>query len=382
MKASGGNGSHIATDLGFTNMIVVYLSPVNWDSIAQRPHFFADFIADHDVEKVIWVDPLPSRFPKYSDIRTKIVGVESKSISKHANIDFIRVGNVVPIEPFNLLYKVVNWVTIHRFIKRLKSIINGQQAMLVVGKPSVLGLELIRCMAFNHIVADAMDDYPHFFTGYAEKSVARLFRKLLGNTDITMFSSEGLLNKFGNNASRAYLVRNACSKSFYSTIQRIKGEQQESTDKPVTYGYIGSVAKWFDWEFITKLSESRPNAKVVIVGPLYVRPDYIPDNVVIKPAIDHKDVPALINSFTYGLIPFRINELTESVDPVKYYEYVAAGIPVITTRFGEMTSRVDSGFAVTLEQHLAGVEPVVEKPIFWEDRFSILTEELFGIKRS
>jgi hypothetical protein len=191
-----------------------------------------DFIADHDVEKVIWVDPLPSRFPKYSDIRTKIVGVESKSISKHANIDFIRVGNVVPIEPFNLLYKVVNWVTIHRFIKRLKSIINGQQAMLVVGKPSVLGLELIRCMAFNHIVADAMDDYPHFFTGYAEKSVARLFRKLLGNTDIAMFSSEGLLNKFGHNTGRAYLVRNACSKSFYSAIQRIKSEQQWGADKP------------------------------------------------------------------------------------------------------------------------------------------------------
>jgi hypothetical protein len=45
--------------------------------------------------------------------------------------------------------------------------------------------------------------------------------------------------------------------------------------------------------------------------------------------------------FTVGLIPFLINELTDGVDPVKYYEYRALGLPVVATPFGELARRHD-----------------------------------------
>ncbi|QLR43845.1 glycosyltransferase [Enterobacter sp. RHBSTW-00994] len=362
-------------------MIVVYLSPVNWDSIAQRPHFFADFIAEHDIEKIIWVEPLPSRFPKYSDIRTKIIGVESKSIVKHQKIDVTKVNNVVPVEPFNNIYKLINGKVIKKFIIDLKERINFQDAMLVVGKPSVLSLEIINSIQFKNIIVDVMDDYPHFFKGRARKSVSNLLKELLHKADVSLFSSNGLLTKYSAFTNNAFLAMNACSKSFYSEIKKREEEKSTSSSNTIIYGYIGSVAKWFDWGFITKLSVSRPDATILIVGPLYVKPDNIPENVIIKPAIEHKNIPDVIRTFTYGIIPFCIDELTESVDPVKYYEYIAAGIPVISTNFGEMKNRVDSGLAVTLEQHLAGDEPTVEKPIFWENRFSILDEGYFCVKK-
>ena len=40
-----------------------------------------------------------------------------------------------------------------------------------------------------------------------------------------------------------------------------------------------------------------------------------------------------------GIIPFKVNRLTAAVDPIKYYEYRAAGLPVISTEFGEMRQR-------------------------------------------
>jgi hypothetical protein len=43
--------------------------------------------------------------------------------------------------------------------------------------------------------------------------------------------------------------------------------------------------------------------------------------------------------FHVGLIPFANNEVTAYVDPVKYYEYRAMGLNVLTTRFGEMNQR-------------------------------------------
>jgi len=46
-----------------------------------------------------------------------------------------------------------------------------------------------------------------------------------------------------------------------------------------------------------------------------------------------------MRDFDIGIIPFKKNELTASVDPIKYYEYRALGLPVISTDFGEMTLR-------------------------------------------
>jgi hypothetical protein len=361
-------------------MVVIYLSPVHWDSIAQRPHFFANFIAEQGVEKLIWVDPLPSRFPKFSDIRTKIIGVESKSILKPNNVEIIKIRNVIPVEPFNGFYKIINRGVINNFLSNLERMVKDKESMLIIGKPSVLSLKILDSITFKNTIFDVMDDYPYFFKGKTKDSVYKLLKKLLMRVDLTMFSSSGLLRKYSRMTKNAILVMNACSTLYCNELMHAHNSEDGISDGIITYGYIGSVASWFDWDFIRKLSLSRPQSRIVIVGPLYAKPEYIPANVIIKPAIDHKEVPALIKTFDYGLIPFQLNQLTDSVDPVKYYEYVAAGVPVITTCFGEMKSRVNEKLAVTLEQHLSGIEPEIEKRIIWEDRFNFLIKGYLSVK--
>ncbi len=54
--------------------------------------------------------------------------------------------------------------------------------------------------------------------------------------------------------------------------------------------------------------------------------------------------------FSAGLIPFRNNSLTAGVDPIKYYEYRAAGLPVLTTSFGEMALRKSEDGVFFLDQ--------------------------------
>ena len=48
---------------------------------------------------------------------------------------------------------------------------------------------------------------------------------------------------------------------------------------------------------------------------------------------------AHMERFSVGLIPFKRTRLTDGVDPIKYYEYRAMGLPVLTTAFGEMAGR-------------------------------------------
>jgi len=62
----------------------------------------------------------------------------------------------------------------------------------------------------------------------------------------------------------------------------------------------------------------------------------MPANIDIWPACSHNAAINEMLKFSVGLIPFKQTSLTASVDPIKYYEYRALGLPVVSTCFGEM----------------------------------------------
>ena len=83
-----------------------------------------------------------------------------------------------------------------------------------------------------------------------------------------------------------------------------------------------------------------PEARFELAGPCVVKPpERLPENVKMRPACKHSETIGLMSRFSAGLIPFEINALTAGVDPIKYYEYRAAGLPVLSTSFGEMATR-------------------------------------------
>ena len=91
--------------------------------------------------------------------------------------------------------------------------------------------------------------------------------------------------------------------------------------------------------------------------------------------------------FAVGLIPFKKNDLTHSVDPIKYYEYRAFGLPVIATAFGEMALR-DGATGVFLSEGVEDIARLVDAALehktsvevvqqfrtanTWTSRFSVL----------
>ena len=122
-------------------------------------------------------------------------------------------------------------------------------------------------------------------------------------------------------------------------------------------GYVGTIGPWFDWEWVINLARMWPTDVVRLIGPMFTPSPYtLPANVEILPPCIHQDALQAMWEFDVGLIPFKKNELTASVDPIKYYEYRAIGLPVISTNFGEMVFR--GGEDGTFLSH--GVEDVSE----------------------
>ncbi|MFZ7243584.1 hypothetical protein ACLSZ5_10600, partial [Avibacterium avium] len=348
-------------------MILIYLAPVPWHSIAQRPHFFVKSMLDSgDVDKVYWIDPIPSRFPRISDLRRLFQRIEPDSFPKPENLIVVNPGVFIPIEPLSKLFRVINYSSFEILLRKIKEIIDfylEDSIVLVVGKPSQLALTALDRFSFNITIADIMDDFPCFFTGMAQTSMRQMMIQLISKVQCTWFSSHNLKNKYSSLTNSYKVILNASSSLL------VKHKRLNSPEK-VIYGYIGSINSWFDWSFINKLAEAQPDREIWIVGPRYVTLPLLAGNIKVLPAVDHDKIGEYLACFSYGIIPFKKNELTESVDPVKYYEYIAYGLPVISTSFGEMSIRIKQGFACSLEQHLQGIKCQQEVETTWEHRFT------------
>jgi len=105
-------------------------------------------------------------------------------------------------------------------------------------------------------------------------------------------------------------------------------------------GYVGSLHSWFDVPLIATLARSLPGARVVLVGPAHPstraeieRVSLSAPNLFWVGPKPYSEIPSIVRAFRVGLIPFRRTPLTEAVNPVKLYEYAAAGVPCVTTRF-------------------------------------------------
>ncbi|HDT5864604.1 TPA: hypothetical protein QHB43_004586 [Aeromonas hydrophila subsp. hydrophila] len=364
-------------------MRLVYLSPVPWSSIAQRLHFFVKAALRSGFTSILWIEPTPSRFPQLKDFRTKLFSIESGSFDKPEEVEVLKL-RCIPIEPLGAIYDFVNRQTIAGALTSIQQYsLNGKSTVLVIGKPSRLSLEIMSCVKFHKIIFDMMDDFPQFFQGISARSMEIALRRVIKNVDMCFFSSRSLQEKYGYLAKQSELVLNACDEEFLSKCQSLSHERNLRTIGNRIFGYVGSIAEWFDWDSVIQLAKDNPMDKVVIVGPNYSRsiPE-LPENIELRKAVQHCEIPKLLSSFDFGLIPFKLNELTNSVDPVKYYEYVAAGLSVITTEFGEMRFRVANGKAVSFSRFQEGITSELDDFITWGERFHHIFEALLHIEKT
>lgn len=94
-------------------------------------------------------------------------------------------------------------------------------------------------------------------------------------------------------------------------------------------GYHGSLyGDWFDWDALNEVAESFPEAAVVVIGDDKVKPIELPTNVHFLGLKAQVDLPAYLQHFDVGLIPFKVSPTTHAVSPLKVFEYLASGVPV------------------------------------------------------
>lgn len=379
-------------------MRLIYLSPVSWDSFSQRPHKFVGWFQQRYHGDVIWIDPYPTRLPRLGDMgRKRSIDRPAASSGQDSLPGWLRLHTprALPFEP------VPGSSTVNRALWRplfaaLQDFNAGDDCFIVVGKPSALALQVLARHPGSETLYDAMDDFPSFYEGLSKWSMLRKEGALAKRVHWISVSSTRLAQRLARYSDKLLVVHNACD----ADLPEPSFEHRTRADakSPHVLGYIGTIGAWFDWDLVIRLAQANPTHKVRLIGPLYNLPQHaLPGNIELLPACSHTDAIAHMRMFSVGLIPFKLTSLTASVDPIKYYEYRALGLPVISTPFGEMSLRGSESGVFLLDgtsnlgkiagQAIAHVDDTSVVDRFrrkntWESRFELAYGSLQGLTPS
>lgn len=338
-------------------MNLVYLSPVTWSSFSQRPHEFVRYFHMRTGAEVLWVDPYPTRFPTLADVLTSRPNSEATGCIVPGWLTVLK-PKALPVEPLPFSGGVnrLFWGDVVLKIKRF----TGESTLLGIGKPSMLALQWLSEGTFSGSFYDAMDDFPAFYTGWSRLSMAIRERRTVRAVSTVYTSSTALWKRLKHLKGDVRLVLNACASD---RLPEIPGLRRLESNQAAVICYIGTIAHWFDWEMMLALAKSNPQARFRLIGPLYAQPPVaLPENLSLEPALPHAEALQAMAQCDVGLIPFKRTKLTSSVDPIKFYEYRAMGLPVVSSAFGEMALR-DESDGVYLIDHTSDMKNVINQAL-------------------
>lgn len=314
-------------------MRLVYLSPVAWGFHAHRPHKLVEWFHRQTRGEVLWVNPYPTRLPSRQDWRHLRRGVSVLSPERPSWLTLVQ-PRALPIEPLPGVGRI-NRLLWRKITKTVDGFAAGGACILGIGKPSDLALHLMDHIRVRQSFFDAMDDFPAFYAGISRRALLKRELAIVSRVARLLTSSTALMQRWRCYRKDAVLALNGCDPDAFSPVGTPEGRFDANV-----LGYIGTIGEWFDWEIVFRLARAKPRMNIHVIGPVVAAlPDGIPRNVKLLGPCRNDEAIAAMGKFSIGLIPFKQNRLTASVDPIKYYEYRAMGLPVISTWFGEMALR-------------------------------------------
>lgn len=334
---------------------------IDWDFRWQRPQQISEQFALHG-HRVFYITTdiavLPMEEPAYEDV-ARHVGI--KRIEP--NIWLI---TLCATRKLNLYRDLMNETDIRYLrwsIDHVRDRFQVEHLVSIVDLP--FWTPLVSAMDDHKLVYDCMDEHQGFSTN--DKAILIQEEQLVRSADLVVASSQALYDRLQTLHPSTLLLRNAADASHFHNPMPVAPELM-SIRGPVI-GYYGAISDWFDIRLIGQLAARRPDWTFVLIGHTFGCDTSVVErlpNIMLLGEKPYEQLPSYLHRFDVALIPFLENELTRATNPVKLYEYLAAGKPVVSTYLPELetvaggltlVARTPEDFEHAIERSLQQQDP-------------------------
>ncbi len=198
-------------------------------------------------------------------------------------------------------------------------------------------------------VYDCVDDYsqfPVYREKFGEYRIKRIENHLISRVDIVFATSHKIFKDKQKHNSNTHLITNVAEFDHFNSIKKLNySEPGDLSNIPhPRLLFIGAISSFkLDFDLLENLAKELPEFSIILLGPKNtgeLKTD-------IKGLESHKNIyflgkkrysrlPEYIQHSDILILPYRLNEYIKSCFPIKFFEYLATGKPVITTRISEL----------------------------------------------
>jgi glycosyltransferase involved in cell wall biosynthesis len=348
--------------------------------------------------RVLWVNSIGYRAPTASaaDLSraVKKVAAAAARIQEPERNIFVNNSLVIPaygipeIRALNrrLLQMQVKRAMQHLGFKRPINWVFNPAAGVIAGD---LGEDLL--------IYYCVDEYTAF-AGVPSRSLVQLEGRLLSRADLVIVSAERLYKSKSKANPRTVLVRHGVN---YEHFRKALAPETKIPDdiaklpRPII-GYFGLMgADWVDIDLLSHVAKHFSGGSLVLIGKQTMdlsKLERMP-NVHLVGRKPYETLPAYCKGFDVSILPFPISEVTLNANPLKVREYLAAGLPVVSTPIPEvevlgkcLIGTTPEAFVEQIEVALANPGPRLERSLSmqsesWEARIEEIRRHVASIRR-
>ncbi|MFF2018097.1 glycosyltransferase [Paenibacillus sp. NPDC058177] len=313
----------------------IILSSCPWGAMLQRPHQIAKSLSKLGYE-IEYVQPTVRASSSHSS-----VDIEELMKYSHSNTRAIELINIHT--PILASYEDKDILNNYREV--IQELIDASDEEVVVLCYFPSQVSTINQLTGNFkVVYECVDDHSDLEYSYWSSKHDREYEDLLLNrADIITTTSSALYLSKTMNKDNVFLSKNAVNIEDFNRSGNDSIPDDLINIPEPRVCYVGAVDRWFDEELFYKLVRDNKDKSFVVIGPVKEGILSIKENnLFILGMKEHSELTNYLRYMNTGIIPFKDDiDIIVNCDPIKMYEYVMSGLPVVATNMPELVGNLD-----------------------------------------
>lgn len=320
---------------------LIFVSLENWDDIWRRNQFLCASLARrYPTMKILFVGL--SRNVSHNIRCGNLRALRSRATRTLTEFPNITVTHALKLWPDSIdAGRFLNETMARHHIARVARSLGMINPILWLNPHSAV--HMAGAMNEKAVIYDITDDWAMApsFSDRERKLIVEQDRALCRRADLVIVCSEGLAASRGGRCERILLLPNGVDSEHYAAIP---DKTLEGRWPGPVFGYTGTIhSDRFDVDLVAGLACSFPEGSVVLTGPDHLTPAETDKlaaikNIYITGPVPYAEIPEIMSHFDVCIVPHVETKFTNSLNPLKLWEYLASGKPVVSTNVAGFNS--------------------------------------------